>query len=179
VKGEPGVKRRIPPGWTLYAILVPLSSLLVAAALHRSVYALLHSLGVPSIGISLLAGLFNLSWYEIAYTVGGGLKMVRVYDAIPILGCATGMLSGLLLLTRLMVRRHMIAVHLAVSILLSLLALMVLLWRLYRGIADPWRIVTVLAFLAAYCAWAVYFQRTRHHFRDPGSHHTRKGRSPC
>jgi hypothetical protein len=167
VKGKTGVKRRIPGGWTLYAIVVPLSSLMVATGLHRYVYTLLDSLGVPQTGISLLAGLLNLSWYEIAYIVGGGMKMVRVYDAIPFLGCATGTLSGVLLPTNLGVRRHMIGVHMAVSIVLSLLALMVLLWRLYRGIYDPWRILTVLAFLAAYCAWTVYFQRTRQYFRAP------------
>lgn len=161
------VKRRYPAGWYLYAGLIVVSSFLVATGLHRPVYSFLRSLGVPSPGISILAGLSNLSWYEIAYTVGGGLKMVRIYDAIPLLGCATGILSGVLILTELRLRRHVLFVHLTVSVTLSVLGLMVLLWRSFRGMPDFWRIVTMLAFLGAYCAWIFYFRRTREYFRRP------------
>jgi len=161
------VKRRYPAGWHLYAGLVIASSFLLATGLHRPVYSLLRSMGIPPGGISALAGFSNLSWYEIAYAVGGGLKMVRVYDALPLLGCATGLLSGVLLLTGLRLKRHMLVVHLIFSLSLSVLALFVLLWRLLRGMPDTWRITTTLAFLAAYCAWTMYFRRTREHFRDP------------
>ena len=156
---------RYPAGWYLYAGVAVLSSILVASELHRAVYAFLRSSGVPSQGISIIAGLAGLSWYEIAYTVGGGLKMVRVYDAIPFLGCLTGILSGVLLLTDVRLRREALYVHLGISASLSLLALGVLLWRLVRGIPDVWRILTVLAFLAASTGWIVYFRRTREHFR--------------
>jgi len=165
VKGKPHVKRGYPAGWYLYAGLITVSSLLVATGHHRAVYSLLRASGIPSMGISILAGLLNLSWYEIAYAVGGGLKMVGVYNALPILGCATGLLSGGLILTGLRLRRPVLLVHLSVSLVLSSLALVVLVWRLVRGMGDPWRITTTLVFLAATCAWAFYFRRTRGTFR--------------
>jgi hypothetical protein len=159
------VNSKYPSGWYLYAGLAVLSSILVATGLHREVYALLRTSGIPSPGISVIAGLAGLSWYEIAYTVGGGLKMVRVYDALPFLGCLTGILSGVLLLTDIRLRREALLVHLGISTALSLLALGVLLWRLVRGIPDTWRILTVLAFLVASTGWIFYFRRTREHFR--------------
>jgi len=161
------VKRGYPAGWYLYAGLIVASSFLVAAGLHRALYDLFRASGIPSIGISILSGLLNLSWYEIAYAVGGGLKMVGVYNALPVLGCATGVLSGGLILTGLRFRRPVLFVHLFVSLALSSLALTVLLWRLVRGMGDPWRITSTLAFLGAYCAWTAYFRRTRGSFRPP------------
>jgi len=166
-QGEKRVNRRYPAGWYLYAVLAITSSVLVAAELHRAVYSLLRSSGIPSAGISVIAGIAGLSWYEIAYTVGGGLKMVRVYDILPFLGCLTGAVSGALLLTDIRIRRQALFVHLGVSMVFSLLALGVLLWRLVRGIPDMWRLFTVLAFLAASAGWVWYFRRTGEYFRSP------------
>ncbi len=154
------MKSRIPAGRYLYSGIAVVSSVLAAAGLHRAVYAALRSIGVPSLGISAFAGLTGLSWYELAYAVGGGLKMVRVYDVLPFLGCTTGVLSGILLLTRFRFRRYALYAHLGLSLLLSVLGLSVLLWRLSRGIADLWRIVAVFAFLAATAAWVAYFRRS-------------------
>ena len=159
------MKRRYPAGWYVFALLTTTSSLLLATGSHRAVYGLLHSLGVPPAGIAIVTGLMNLSWYEIAYAVGSGLKMVQIYDAIPVAACVTGTLSGVLILTRLRIRRQILAVHLLVSAALSSLALSVLLWRLIRGMPDTWRIAAAFALLAANCGWMVYFRKTREHFR--------------
>jgi hypothetical protein len=111
-------------------------------------------------------GVFDLSWYEMAYAVGGGLKVVHVYDALPLFGCATGLLSGALLLTKLRDRRHVLFAHQTLPLAVSLLGLLVLLWRFFRGMPDPWRIATTLAFI---CAWILYFRRTGKRFRRPPS----------
>lgn len=159
------MNRRYPAGWYVFAFLATASSLLVVTGSHRAFYELMRSLSIPPVGIAVLTGLMNLSWYEIAYAVGGGLKMVRIYDAIPVAACVTGMLSGGLLLTRLRIRRQVLTVHLILSAALSALALSVLLWRLFRGMPDTWRILSVIALLAAACGWMMYFRRTREYFR--------------
>jgi hypothetical protein len=161
---RPQVNRRYPAGWYVFAFLSTASSLLLATGSHRAVYAVLHSVSTPSAGIAVLTGLMNLSWYEIAYAVGGGLKSVRIYGAIPVAACLTGALSGVLLLSRFRIRRQILTFHLVMSAALSALALSVLLWRLFRGMPDTWRIAAAFALFVAACGWILYFRRTREYF---------------
>ncbi|HTO93339.1 MAG TPA: hypothetical protein VMM80_03170 [Bacteroidota bacterium] len=147
------------PGMIACAVLLIVSSVLVATGMHRLLYDAGRWLALPPLGVSFLAGALNLSWYEIAYAVGGGLKMVRLFLAIPPVGAATGMLSGVLLLLGVRFARHVLLAHIALSITLGFLSLCVLLWRLYRGMSDPWRILTTLTFIAAYAALLAYFRR--------------------
>jgi len=148
------------PGMYACAVFLIVSSAMVATGLHRVLYEAGHRAALPPLGVSVAAGALNLSWYEIAYAVGGGLKMVNVYLAIPPLGAATGIVSGLLLLLGVRFARHALLAHVALSLTLGFLSLCVLLWRLYRGMNDPWRIVTTLAFMAGYTALLAYFRRT-------------------
>ena len=155
------------PGSFICAALLIVSSALTASGMHRVLYDAGHRLALPAMIVSVLAGLLNLSWYEVAYAVGGGLKMVSLYLAIPLIGAATGMAGGLLLLLGVRFARYVTLGHIALALTLGILALGVLLWRLYRGMQDPWRIVTVLAFMAAYAAWLVYFLRAPRPARTP------------
>ena len=141
------------------ALVLIVSSVLVAAGMHRLLYDAGRKLALPSLGVSVLAGALNLSWYEIAYAVGGGLKTLAVYTTIPSLGAATGLLSGVLLLLGVRFARYVLLAHIALAITLGFLSLCVLLWRLYRGMSDPWRILTTLTFIAAYAALLAYFRR--------------------
>jgi len=147
------------PGMYACGILLVVSSAMVATGLHRALYAAGDRLALPPLGVSAAAGALNLSWYEVAYAVGGGLKMINVYVAIPPVGAATGMLSGLVLLLGVRFARPALLAHIALSLTLGFLSLCVLLWRLARGMNDPWRIVTTLAFMAAYGALLAYVRR--------------------
>jgi Ca2+/Na+ antiporter len=158
------VKLNYPRGWYLYGVLTATSSLLILFGMHREFYSLLHDLSLPSLAISGLAGLANLSWYELGYIVGSGVKNVRAFVIIPIVGGLTGFLSALILLTRFRWRRHVLLAHLFISIVIALLGVGVLSWRFVRGFEDPWRLVTAIAFLLMCFAWLLYFHRTRRFF---------------
>lgn len=163
-KGTSSVKFNYPRGWYFYAVLMATSSLLVLFRLHREFYSLLHDLSLPDLAISGLTGLANLSWYELGYVVGGGVKSVRAFMIIPFVGSTAGFLSALLLLTRFRWRRHVLLAHLVFSIVIALLGLGVLSWRFWRGYEDPWRLVTTIAFLLMCSTWLLYFHRTRRFF---------------
>ena len=147
------------PGVFLCAALLVVSSSLVATGMHRLLYEAGRRLAAPPLAVSVLAGALNLCWYEIGYAVGGGLKMINVCIAIPPIGAATGIVSGLLLLLGVRFARHAVLTHIALSLTLGFLSLCVLLWRLVRGMNDPWRIFATLSFMAMYFAWLAYFLR--------------------
>jgi len=155
------LKSNFPIGWYLYSFLTAVSSLLIPLGLHRTFYFLLNELSIPGLVIAALTGIFNLSWYELAYIVGGGLKSVLVFTLLPFVGSATGLLSVLLLYTGVRWRRQVLFAHLAFGLMVSTVSLAGLLWR---GVEDNWRLVTVIAFLLTYAAWVFYFLRTRIHF---------------
>lgn len=153
-----------PRGWYAYIILIGTSSLLTLSGLHRAFYSLLGYFSPPDILASCLTGLMNLSWFELGYVVGGGLKNVTLFEAIPMLGGGLGLLSVALLLTRFPFRRLGVLAFLAFSITLAILSLLVLSWRLWRGLDDYWRLATAIAFLITHIVWFLYFQRTRRFF---------------
>ena len=155
------MKSSYPPGWYLYAILIASSSLLIPFGLHRTFYALLRDLSVPALGISALTGITNLSWYELAYVIGGAFKTVILFTLLPFLGSATGLLSVGLQFTGVRWRQRILMAHLAFGLAVATLSLMILLWRLWRGFVDPWRLVTVTTFLLAYGGWIIYFVKSR------------------
>jgi hypothetical protein len=155
------LKPNYPIGWHLYAVLTVASSLLIPLGLHRKFYVLMNDLSIPSLVAAALTGMANLSWYELAYIVGGGLKSVLVFTLLPFVGSATGLLSVLLLFTNVRWRRQLLFAHLAFGLTVSTLSLMGLLWR---GFEDYWRSVTIISFLLTYTAWIFYFLRTRLHF---------------
>jgi hypothetical protein len=148
---------RTPLGPALYAAWSVISSLLVAAGAHREAYHVLRGLSLQSLVVAAATGLANLSWYEVAYVVGGGLKRVAVFDVIPILGVGAGLLGGASILARPPWNRLVPLAHVALGLLLGGLSLLVLAWRHVRGFEDPWRLVATLGFLAGYAAWGVMF----------------------
>jgi hypothetical protein len=156
----------IPPrGWYLYAILMVSSSVLLLFGLHRTFFALLRGLSVPDLGISALTGIANLSWYELAYVLGGAFKTVSLFTVLPFLGGGTGLLSVALQFTSARWRRAALLLHITIALTVALACLMILFVRFWRGFADPWRIVTTSTFLLTYGWWAFYFWRTRHRTR--------------
>lgn len=156
----------IPVGWYLYAATIGGTSLMIALGLQHSFFSLLRQLSVPQTTSSVLTGLLNLSWFELSYVVGGGLKSVSVFLILPYVGCASGLLSALLLLTNWRFRRHVLSFHLALSVLVGILSLGVLSWRLARGYGDLWRISTTVSFLFSYLCWIQFFRKTSNAFSD-------------
>ena len=150
-----------PRGWYGYAILISVSSLLTLCGFHRCFYSLLAYLSLPDMVVSCLTGMMNLSWYELAFVVGGGMKNGRAFAFIPFLGAGLGLLSSALLLTRFRFRRYIVLAFLIFCITLATLSLMVLSWRLWRGFDDYWRLATTIAFLIGHLVWLLYFRRTR------------------
>lgn len=148
----------------MYTGLVAVSSVMIFLGLHREFYAVLRKLSTPELVISALTGITNLGWYEIAYLVGSGLKKVALFTLIPFAGSLTGLISASLLLTPMRIRRYSLWVHVALSLLLGILSLLLLLWRMVRNMEDPWRLVVTISFILFYLNWLVYFQRTHHFF---------------
>jgi hypothetical protein len=142
---------------------------MIPFGLHRALYSLLQLLSLPQLFISAMTGLTNLGWYEIAYVVGGGMKNVNVYNVIPYVGGATGLISAVFLISNVRIRRFVLLLHLGFSILLGFLGLAVLGWRMVRHMEDPWRMVVAIAFLFFYGFWFFYFQRTKRFFLASGS----------
>jgi hypothetical protein len=147
-----------PPGNLPGAFLL-LSSLLVLTGFHRVIYVWLG--GLPGLLVAVVAGLTNLAWYEVAYLVGGGLKSVFVFLLIPLAGGATGLLSGLLVLTGSKWKEPVLRLHLFFSLTLGLLGLAVLLWRFVRGFEDPWRMAATIGFLMLYSVWLFFSYRRK------------------
>lgn len=158
------MKLPYPLGWYLYAGVVSVSSVLILFGLHRAFYVLLQQLSLPDLVISGLTGVTNLAWYEIAYLVGGGLKNVDLFTLVPFIGGGTGLISALLLFTGVGIRRYSLFVHIIFSLSLGALSLLVLFWRLVRGMEDPWRLVVTVSFILFYLNWLIHFQRTRRFF---------------
>jgi hypothetical protein len=154
-------------GWYLYALLVGISSLILPLRLHRAFFALLQALGAPTLGISALTGFANLCWYELAYVIAGAFKNSTLFTVIPFVGSATGLLSVMLLLARSRTGLAMVRAHLSFGLILGLGSLLILLSRLWRGFADPWRLVTTTAFILAYLGWTLYFRRIGDSKKDP------------
>lgn len=148
-------------GRTVYGVLVGLSSFLVLLGLHREFYHLLHRYSIPELVISGLAGWLNLSWYEIAYVVGSGLKNAFVFSLIPLVGGITGFLSALCVMINVPWKKWIIIIHIGLSILLSFLSICVLAWRFVRGMEDSWRFMTSICFFLFYLSWAIYFYKNR------------------
>ena len=163
------MKYSYPSGWYVYALVVGISSLMILFGQHRGLYTLLQILSLPQLFISAMTGLTNLGWYEIAYLVGGGVKNVNVYNVIPYVGGATGLISALLLISNVRFKRLVLLLHLGFSILLGFLGLAVLGWRMARHMEDSWRLVATIAFLLFYALWVLYFQKTKRFFGTPGS----------
>jgi hypothetical protein len=155
---------KYPFGWYVYSLLIAMSSSFILLGLHRNFYLLLYYFSLPEFIISGFTGIINLSWYEIGYVVGSGLKNVYVFSIIPLLGGTTGLISALLLLTHFRWRRVVLLGHLGFSIGLALIAIGVLSWRFWRGMGDSWRLVSTLGFFLMYCLWLFYFHRTRKSF---------------
>ena len=144
--------RALHAGWCAVSAVVLLSGQ------HRAFYHLLDSLSVPALATSALAGLANLSWYELAYAVGSGLKSPRVFALLPWVGIAAGLAAAAgLLFSGARWQRRLALLQLACGLVVGGLALGVLIWRAVRGFDDPWRLVTAIAFLAAHASWLSRF----------------------
>jgi hypothetical protein len=135
--------------------------LLLLFGLHRGFFALLRAVGVPDLGISALTGITNLSWYEIAYVLGGAFKNVFLFTLLPYLGCATGLMGVGFQFTSVRWRYAALRLYIAFALLIALACLMILLWRSWRGFGDPWRLITAGAFLLWYVAWGYAFRPRR------------------
>jgi hypothetical protein len=144
-----------------YTILIGTSSVATLLGLHREFYALLGTLSVPAVVVSCLTGLVNLSWYELAFVVGGFVKSVRLFTIIPFIGAGLGILSAVMVHVRFRFRRQILFAHLASGIVLAVFSLLILLFRLLRGYDDYWRLLTTVMFLLMYTAWLLYFRRER------------------
>ena len=142
-----------------YAAWCAVSALLLLAGQHRAVYRALDALSVPQLGTSAVTGLANLSWYELAYVVGGGAKSARLFVVLPYLGIAVGLLAAGGLLAGARWHRRAALLQLACGVGVGGLGLAVLLWRAMRGFGDPWRLVNTVAFLGATAAWILVFWR--------------------
>jgi len=124
-------------------------------------YGLLRRLSTPDLFDSALTGLLNLSWYELAYVVGGGVKSALLFTLFPYIGGFSGLLSSGLLLSGHRWGNPSALGHIVFSLVVGALSLAVLLWRYWRGIDDPWRLVTTLAFLFLYGCFFVVIRRWR------------------
>ncbi len=143
----------------LYALLVGTTSLVTAFDLGHAYYSFIQRTSLPPLVVSALTGLLNLSWYELSYVVGGGLKSVSIYLALPFMGAATGLVSAVSMVIPRRLRPPILILHFAFSVSVGILSLAVLSWRYIRGYGDLWRTITTIAFLAAYYAWIQYFRR--------------------
>lgn len=150
---------RYPAGVYCYGILILASAVVTLAGEHRVFFRLLQNLGFPELSIAALSGLLSLSWYELAYVVGGGLKNVSIFLAIPIAGSIGGIVSVAALFINSSFRSRLLLGYLACCLLLGILSLGVLAWRYVRGIEDLWRITSTIGFLLVYASWFVYFLR--------------------
>lgn len=146
---------------SLHAAWCAVSAVMLLSAQHRAFYRLLDGLSVPALAVSALTGLANLSWYELAYAVGGGLKSPRLFAVLPWVGSAAGLaaVAGLLL-GGAGWHRRLALLQLGLGLVVGALALGVLAWRALRGFEDPWRLVTAISFVAAHAAWLVRFWPT-------------------
>ncbi len=151
---------RVPCGWVLYAVQIGSSSTLLLFGLHRGFFSLLRSLSVPDMGISLLTGLANLSWYELAFVAGGALQSPTLFTLLPFLGSATGLLSVILLFTNTRWRSWGLMLHLIFTLAVTFLCFLILLSRFWRGFPDAWRLVAVTASMGIFLWWFIYFLRT-------------------
>jgi len=145
----------------VYICFISVSSLAVLFGMHRDFYAFLHRLSAPDWLVSSFTGLLNLAWYEVGYVVGGGLKNVHLFLAIPLIGSITGLVSAVALVPRWNRRRIVVLFHIGLSLTLAAASIAVLVWRFVRGIEDEWRLVTSFAFAFLYAVWFAYFYRTR------------------
>jgi|WetSurMetagenome_2_1015567.scaffolds.fasta_scaffold126928_2 hypothetical protein len=152
---------RYPRGWYVYSLLFGLSSLFVFLGLHRILFSLLHDLGIAGAVVPVVTGLTNLSWYEMAFVVGGFVKSVGIFSALPFLGAILGCAGAILLHTRFTRKSLLIRAHLFVGSGVSLTSLAIVLLRTVRGYEDQWRLFCVSATLVLYAGWAYYFYRTR------------------
>jgi hypothetical protein len=155
------MKCRYPLGWYVYSILIAISSLCTLFGFHRTWYLFLQTLSLPDLLIGGLTGILNLSWYEIGYEVGGGLKNVHIFIAIPLLGGVTGLLSAVLLCLHISWSRRIAFLHIIFSIGLSALSLGVLGWRFMRGSEDAWRLAATFSFILMYCLWFLILRKAQ------------------
>ena len=153
--------RHPPAGSVAYAVLAGVSSILTASGYHRIFYSALHGAQIPEPGISALTGLANLSWHEVAFVVAGAAKSAFLFTLLPVVGSATGFLSGILQLSRSRWRGPVVFAHLLFATLLGIAALAVVGIRWWRGFPDSWRGVTSLAFCIGSIFWLLYFWRSR------------------
>jgi hypothetical protein len=149
-----------PAGWFFYLVLIGTTSLLTAFDGTHAFSSLLQRAHVPAAIASAVTGLFNLSWYELSYVVGGALRSVTLFLILPYIGSATGLLSAVSMLGPRRFRRSMLFVHFGVSLSTGVLSLAVLSWRFMRGYNDFWRTTATVAFLFAYYVWIEYFRST-------------------
>jgi hypothetical protein len=140
-----------------YAAFCAVTALVVLAGQHRAFYRLLDAVSTPEPVIAAVTGLAGLAWYELAYAVGGGLKNVRIFLAVPWLGAGVALLASAGAMAGGRWQRRAAALHLSVALGVGGLALAVLLWRTVRGYPDPWRVIATIAFLATHAAWALRF----------------------
>jgi hypothetical protein len=137
------------------------SSVAIPLRLHRYFFHFLASLSAPPVVEGSLTGLTNLCWYELAYVLGGAGKIVGLFEILPLLGSASGILSVIALFTTVRWLRPFRMFHLLFGTAVGVASLLVLLDRLRRGYDDPWRLVATTSFVLMNALWFAYYRRSR------------------
>jgi len=152
---------RYPRGWYMYSILFGCTSLCVALGLHRSLFDLLRGTVISGAAVPLVTGLTNLSWYELAFVIGGFVKSALLFTALPFVGALLGCAASVVLHTRFTYKSLLVQAHLFFGLGIALVSLAVVLLRTLRGYEDMWRLICTAATVVLYSGWAYYFYRTR------------------
>lgn len=111
--------------------------------------------------VSSMSGFANLCWYELGYILGGAAKNVSLFEILPPLGSASGILSVIALFTTVRWLRPFRMAHLLFGTAVGVVSLLVLLFRLWRGYDDPWRLVATTSFVLMNALWLGYYRRSR------------------
>lgn len=135
----------------LYCALFAGGSALTLAGQHRLVFGAFASLSVPSLPASALTAVLNLSWYELAYSLGRASNSALVFAALPFVGCGLGIFSGALVLGGSRFAVASVIVNLALGIFAA--AAVLIAYRWHGDVIGRWRLVNAAVFLAANSAW--------------------------
>jgi hypothetical protein len=136
----------------IYCGILITSGLLILSGQHR----LLYELSLPDVAEAVVAGALNLGWNEYAYLIGKPTKRVEVFDGLPMIASASGIIVAVSALSRFSLRYRLTLLYLVFGCGIALMSLIVL---IKQGAEDTWRLATTLSFLLSNILWFFYFRK--------------------
>lgn len=150
---------RVPylrPVRVAYAVVFAGSAFALMLDGAQALEALRRSFGLPATASAILGGALNLGWSEAGYVLGLKLSSLTVFAVLPWLGAAAGLVSAALALVADRWGRRMACAALAFGLGVAL----VYAAASGRGwLADPWRMVNALSWIAADLSWIALLRR--------------------